>query len=351
MTTAVANTAAPQAAQINERNFRPTLLDDFIGQIQLKHTLRIMLNSARKRHATMEHVAFFGGPGLGKTTLASIVAGEMNSRMHEVAAPSLRRPGDLASVLTMLQKGDVLFLDECHALPREVSETLYSAMEDFKVTIQIEKDGSGARPPIIMALHPFTLIGSTTDFGLLPEPMRARFGQSFHLQLYAVDELMRVVERAADKLGYFTEEASLSAIAQRSRGTPRTALRLLRRCVDVAVSRDEDFIDLDLVEQTMPLLGLDNLGLEIADRQYLTTLVETYRGGPAGVRAIAANAGLDKSTIEQVVEPALLMMGLIARTPRGRRVTRKGHDHYKTFAANTVALDWNKVEAADLATN
>ena len=335
---------------INERNFRPLTLDDFIGQAQLKHTLKMMLSSAHKRNATMEHVAFFGGPGLGKTTLAAIVAAEMNSRMHEVAAPSLRRPGDLASVLTMLQKDDVLFLDECHALPRDVAETLYSAMEDFKVSIQLDRESSStARSPITMSLHPFTLIGSTTDFGLLPEPMRARFGQSFHLQLYTETELMRVIERAAEKLGYFMEEDSLRGIAKRSRGTPRTALRLLRRCVDMAVSQDEDFIDADLVEATMPLLGLDELGLEIADRQYLATLIETYRGGPAGVRAIAANAGLDKSTIEQVVEPALLMMGLIARTPRGRRVTRKGYTHYRSFAPQAASVNWNRIEASDQA--
>jgi len=343
MTTA----APPTQVSVNERNFRPQTLGDFIGQRQLKQTMQLMLHSAKTRQATLEHLAFFGGPGLGKTTLAAIIAHEADSRLHEIAAPSIGRPGDLASALTMLQPNDILFLDEIHALKRDSAETLYSAMEDFKVSIKLSKDSD----PITMKVHPFTLIGSTTDFGLLPSPMRARFGHSFHLQPYTSDELVQILDRAAEKIGFFTEEEALQAIARRSRGTPRVALRLLRRCVDVAISMDEDFIDVDLVETTMPILGLDALGLEEADRQYLAALTEVYRGGPAGLGAIAANAGLDMSTAKNIVEPALLLMGLVARTPRGRRLTRAGHQHYQTFTANVAKVNWKRLEAADQLTH
>ena len=333
-------------SKANERNFRPLSLSDFIGQSRLKQTMQLMLHSAKTRGATLEHLAFFGGPGLGKTTLAAIIANEANSRMHEIAAPSIGKAGDLASALTMLQPNDVLFLDEIHALRREAAETLYSAMEDFKVTIKLSKDSD----PITMQVHPFTLIGSTTDFGLLPGPMRARFGHNFHLQPYTLEELDQIIERAADKMGFFTDGDALNAISTRSRGTPRISLRLLRRCVDFAISAQSDFIDLDLVEATMPILGLDTLGLELSDRQYLASLIEVYRGGPTGLSAIAANAGLDMSSARNIVEPALLSMGLIARTPKGRRITRKGHQHYQTFTLKASAVNWQKVEGADQTT-
>jgi Holliday junction DNA helicase RuvB len=249
----------------------------------------------------------------------------------------------LAQVLVCLQRGDVLFLDEIHALRRELSELLYSAMEDFKVSVKPD----GVDKPITLSLHPFTLVGATTDYGLLPEPMRARFGQSFYLSAYTVDELQAVVLRAADRLGYMTDERALTGIAIRSRGTPRVALRLFRRCVDAAVNLQTDIIDGHLVENTMPLLGLDTLGLEDADRKYLLTLVTVYNGGPSGPRAIAANAGLDLATVEHVIEPALLLTGLIARTPRGRRVTHKGYEHAKGFAAKLPPINWAKVEKVD----
>lgn len=328
----------------DERNFRPKTLDDFIGQGDLKKTLRLMLDSSTQRQATLEHVVFYGGPGLGKTTLAAIIAAEQKARFHELAAPSIQKAGDLASILVMLQPSDVLFLDECHAMRREMAELLYSAMEDFKISIKPE--GSEARL-ITMSINPFTLVGATTDFGMLPEPMRARFGQGFYLQLYTLDELKAVALRAADTLGYMTDEAALTGIAVRSRGTPRVALRLLRRCVDAAVSMSTDILDGGLVESTMPLLGLDDLGLEDADRKYLAVLVTTYRGGPVGPRSLAANAGMDMATVEHVIEPALLLMGLIARTPRGRRITRKGYAHVQNFLTGAPSINWHKIEAAD----
>jgi holliday junction DNA helicase RuvB len=329
----------------NERNFRPRSLADFIGQADVKKTLGLMLNSSQTRKTVLEHVCFYGGPGLGKTTLAAIIAEQQNARFHEVAAPSVQKPGDLASLLVMLQDGDVLFLDEVHALRRETAELLYSAMEDFRVSVKPE----GSERPISLGLKVFTLVGATTDYGLLPEPMRARFGQGFYLQPYTLEELRQVISRAADKMGYLYDDPALEGLAVRSRGTPRVALRLLRRCVDAAVADDTDVIDGELVEATMPLLGLDHRGLEEADRKYLAALATVYRGGPAGPNAIAANAGLDRSTVEQVIEPALLTSGLIARTPRGRRITREGYEHVKTFLAESPpALNWQVVESSEV---
>jgi Holliday junction DNA helicase RuvB len=327
----------------DERNFRPQALDEFVGQGEIKQTLRLMLDSSRKRGAVLEHIIFYGGPGLGKTTLAGIIAAEQNARLHEVSAPSVAKPGDLAAVLVALQKNDVLFIDEIHALRREMAEILYSGMEDFKISIKPDK----MEKPIVLGLNTFTLVGATTDYGLLPEPMRARFGHSFYLQPYTTDELCHVILRAADVLGYMTEEAALLGIARRARGTPRVALRLFRRCVDMAVSVDTDIIDHTLIENTMPMLGLDALGLEDADRKYLLTLVSVYNGGPAGPKAIASNAGLDLATVEHVIEPALLLTGLIARTPRGRRVTRKGYEHAKNFSTVLPVVNWIRLERTD----
>lgn len=341
-----ANPTAENVLRVaDERNFRPPNLDEFIGQPQVKSTLRLMLDSAKKRASILEHLVFYGGPGLGKTTLAAIIATEQGARLHEVSAPALVKPGDLAALLVMLQRGDVLFLDEVHALRRELAEMLYSGMEDFKISIKTGEDASSKM--ITMGINKFSLVAATTDYGLLPEPMRARFGHSFLLQPYSVDDLGQIVFRAANSLEYLTDDDALHGIAVRSRGTPRVALRLFRRCVDYAVSEGTDIIDGALVENTMPLLGLDSLGLEDADRKYLLTLATTYKGGPAGPRAIAANCGLDLPTVEHVVEPGLLIAGLIARTPRGRRITRKGYDHLKSFTPALPNVNWTRVERAD----
>ena len=333
----------PTQTVADERNFRPKRLDEFIGQTEVKKTLRLMLDSAHTRGTVLEHVVFFGPPGLGKTTLAAIIAAEMNGKLFELSASSVKKAGDLASVLANVNKNDVVFLDEIHALPRDVAEILYSAMEDFVLNILLGDD----KPPVKVSLPPYTLVGATTDYGLLPEPMRARFGQGFHLQLYTLEELRQVVSRTADNLGFMYDDTALDGIARRSRGTPRVALRLFRRCVDSATNASQDYFDEPLVETTMPILGLDERGLDDADRKYLAALVHVYRGGPVGPRAIAASANLDLPTVETVIEPALLQMSLIARTPRGRRITREGYTHVCTFMTTAPQINWARVESAD----
>ena len=317
----------------NERNVRPLHLGDFIGQAHIKRALNIMLHSAKVRGATLEHLAFYGNAGLGKTTLAAIIANEMGSQLHEVAAPALKDFSDLIKILDRLAPNDVLFLDEIHALRADLAETLYSALEDFKVTKKTLGEDNRSKALVTEEIAPFTLVGSTTDLGKLPGPMLARFGQRFLLRPYTKSELSAILSRAALKFGYLTDEPGLMALAVRAHGTPRVALRLLRRCIDVAVSVQADFIDEELVETTMDILGTDPLGLEDVDRLYLSTLVQVYGGGPASAQAISANAGLDVTTAQRLTEPTLLQLGLIKRTPDGRRVTKKGLNHYQTHIA------------------
>lgn len=329
----------------DERTFRPTSLADFVGQAAIKATLGLMLQSAKVRRTTLEHVCFYGGPGLGKTTLAAIISSEMNGLLRELSAPSIQKSGDLVSVLALLQEKDVLFLDEIHALKREMAEILYSAMEDFKVAIVL-KEG---QEPLKMALRRFTLVGATTDYGLLPEPLRARFGHIFPLDLYTEGELRQVVARAADQAGVLIDAESLTTIAARSRGTPRVALRLFRRCVDLVVVRDTD-LTADVTQEALDLLNVDALGLDEADRRYLRAIVEVYGGGPVGPKALSASAGLDNATLEQAVEPWLIRAGLIARTQRGRRITAKGYDHVRKLIGvplEPLPKDWEGEDEGD----
>lgn len=302
--------------------FRPTSLADFTGQGEIKAVLTLMLDSARERGVPLEHVLFHGPPGLGKTTLAAIIAAEMGGQLRELSAPSVQKAGDLVTVLTLLQERDVLFLDEIHRLDNRVGEMLYAGMEDFKVSVQL----SNKEAPITMHLNKFTLVGATTDFGMLPGPLRDRFGHVFPLDLYKVEELEEVVNRAASLLGVLTDDESVRMIAERSRGTPRVALRILRRCIDMAISMKDD-LHKEVTLQALELLKIDDRGLDLQDRRYLTTLADIYQGGPAGPKAIAASAGLDTTTVEAVVEPWLVRAGFVARTKRGRRMTRKGWRH------------------------
>ncbi len=310
------------ATSADERNWRPQTLADFIGQEALKAPLGLMLESAKARGTVLEHICFYGGPGLGKTTLAAIIANEMGGSLREMAAPAISKPAELVQVLTALNKGDVLFLDEIHALPRNIAEMLYSAMEDFSVGVKLDKGSE----PITLRLRQFTLVGATTDFGLLPAPLRARFGQLFAINLYTEGELTQVVSRAAAMSDALIDTASLQMIAQRARGTPRLALRLFRRCYDLAVVRGDDLHE-ELVAEALDMLRVDTLGLDDVDRRYLDTLVDVYGGGPVGLKALATSAGIDPVTAERSIEPWLLRSGLIARTRLGRRITRKGLAH------------------------
>lgn len=313
----------PITEVVEERNFRPATLDEFVGQSRLKAMLNLMLKSAQKRKQTVEHLLFYGLPGLGKTTLAAIIASEMGATLKELAAPALGKPGDLASVLVLLQERDVLFLDEIHRLKNEIAEVLYSAMEDFRVSIVT----SPGEPPVTLGLKRFTLVGATTDYGLLPGPLRDRFGQVFPLDLYSQDELAQVVARAADKASLLMDDDALALIAARARGTPRVALRLFRRCRDLAVVEESDFITGDLTDRALELLRVDALGLDEADRRYLRVLLEHYKGGPVGPKSLAASTGLDLATIEAAIEPHLLRSGLLIRTRKGRALTDAGRDH------------------------
>lgn len=311
-----------QPGDAEERNFRPRTLDDFVGQTRLKGTLRMMLHSAQKRKQTLEHVLFFGLPGLGKTTLAAIIAAEMGATLRELAAPALAKAGDLVSVLSVLRPRDVLFLDEIHRLRSEIAELLYSAMEDYRVSIVSKGDAE----PITLPLHPFTLVGATTDYGLLPGPLRDRFGQTFPLELYTEDELSQVIARAAETAGLLVDADSLQLLAARARGTPRVALRLFRRVRDLAVVEEVDITG-DLTERALGLLRVDALGLDEPDRRYLYVLLEHYGGGPVGPQSLAASTGFDPATITEVIEPLLLRRGLIIRTRKGRKLTPFGQAH------------------------
>ena len=315
----------------DERTWRPASLDEFVGQSAIKSTLTLMLQSALLRGAVLEHVAFYGGPGLGKTTLAYVIANTVGGRLRELSAPAIRKPGDLAAVLTGLRMGDVLFLDEIHALKREIAELLYSAMEDFKVSIKLEKGDD----VITLPIQRHTLVGATTDYGLLPEPLRARFGHIFPLDLYTQEELVQVVARAAFLSEVLIDQASMEMLAQRGRGTPRLALRLFRRSYDLAVVRETE-LTADLTAEALEMLNVDELGLDDADRRYLRTLATVYAGGPVGLKALATSAGLNPITAERSIEPWLLRSGLVARTRLGRRITRAGMAHLSSASLMEV---------------
>lgn len=307
-------------------SLRPQTLDEYIGQPRLVEKLRIALDAARHRGQPMEHVLLHGPPGLGKTTLAHVIANEMGSNLTVTSGPALTKGSDLVGTLTKLQPRDVLFIDEVHRLPVAVEEYVYSAMEDFKIDFVVDS-GMHAKT-ISLPLKPFTLIGATTRAGLLSGPMRSRFGITHHLEFYNESQTLAILERSARLLEIGAAgEAALRAIAVRSRGTPRVANRLLRRVRDFAlVKRDERF-DESSVADALELEGVDALGLDELDRAYLRTIGEVYRGGPVGLEAIAATLSEDAGTLEDVVEPYLLQIGFLARTRRGRQLTARAADH------------------------
>jgi Holliday junction DNA helicase RuvB len=309
-----------------DRAIRPRRLDDYIGQGPVKAQLTIFINAARQRGEALDHVLIFGPPGLGKTTLANILAAELGVNLRQSSGPVLERPGDLAAILTNLQPRDVLFVDEIHRLPPVVEEVLYPAMEDYQLDIMIG-EGPAARS-IKLNLPPFTLVGATTRAGLLTSPLRDRFGIVQRLEFYTVEDLERIVRRSAAILGVAIDDAGAQRIAQRSRGTPRIANRLLRRVRDYAQVKGDGRIDERTATLALDLLEVDPQGFDTQDRKLLTTIIERFDGGPAGIDSIAAAVGEERGTLEDVIEPFLIQQGFLVRTARGRVVTRATYLHF-----------------------
>ncbi len=308
-----------------EITLRPQLLSEFVGQPKLNETLGVFIEAARRRREPLDHVLLFGPPGLGKTTLAHIVAKEMGSQIRVTAGPVLEKAGDLAAILTSLSAGDVLFIDEIHRIPASVEEILYPAMEDGKLDLVIGS-GPGART-IELKLAPFTLVGATTRAGLLSQPFAARFGITHRLDFYSIDSIRKIILRSAQLLGCPVETDGAEAIARRARGTPRVANRLLRRVRDYAEVAGASAITADGARSALDKLEVDSFGLDDLDRRILLTIIQRFSGGPVGLSALAHSIGEDKGTIEELYEPYLLQTGLITRTPKGRMVTPLTYRH------------------------
>ena len=308
-----------------EGSLRPRYLNEYIGQERAKENLRIFIQAAKMRGESLDHVLLHGPPGLGKTTLAAVIANEMGVNMRITSGPTIEKPGDLAALLTNLQENDILFVDEIHRMNRAVEEILYPAMEDFAIDIIIGKGPSANS--IRLDLPKFTLIGATTRSGQLSAPLRDRFGVILRLELYTPDELRRIVERSAGILGIQIEAAGADEIARRSRGTPRIANRILRRVRDFAQVTANGVITRDVADKALNRLEIDHLGLDALDRRMLRSIIEFYSGGPVGVETLAATINEESVTLEDVYEPYLLQQGFLTRTPRGRCVTQKAYEH------------------------
>lgn len=319
------STALPEDA--GEGSLRPRYLNEYIGQERAKENLRIFIQAAKMRGEALDHVLLHGPPGLGKTTLAAVIANEMGVNMRITSGPTIEKPGDLAALLTNLQENDILFVDEIHRMNRAVEEILYPAMEDFAIDIIIGKGPSANS--IRLDLPKFTLIGATTRSGQLSAPLRDRFGIIFRLQMYTTEELMQIVHHSAGVLGIQAEEDGVREIARRSRGTPRIVNRLLKRVRDYAQVRGDGVITKAMAREALTLLDVDDLGLDRVDRTILTTMMQKFDGRPVGLDTLAATTGEDAVTIEDVVEPYLMQLGFIMRTPRGRICTQAAYDHMK----------------------
>lgn len=315
----------PQPEDRLDTTLRPRTLNDLIGQEQVKENLRILIEAAMQRKESLDHVLFYGPPGLGKTTLAHVLANEMGVNIKITSGPAIERAGDLAANLTNLRAGDILFIDEVHRLGKAVEEVLYPAMEDFALDIMIGK-GPSARM-IRLKLPRFTVIGATTRLALLTAPLRARFGAVYHLDFYDQEAMRKIVVRAARVLGVEAEPEGVDEIARRGRGTPRVALRLLRRVRDFAQVRSDGVITRPVAHQALDLLNVDPLGLDEMDRRVLLTVIEKYRGGPVGLSTIAASISEEPDTIMDVVEPYLLQLGFLERTSQGRVATPRAYEH------------------------
>ena len=314
-----------------ESHLRPQLLDDYIGQEKAKEILKVYITAARERGEALDHVLFYGPPGLGKTTLAGIIANEMHVNIKITSGPAIEKPGEMAAILNNLQEGDVLFVDEIHRLNRQVEEVLYPAMEDYAIDIMIGK-GASARS-IRLDLPKFTLVGATTRVGMLTAPLRDRFGVIHRLEFYTVEELKRIIARSAKVLDVGIDDAGATALARRSRGTPRLANRLLKRVRDFAQVKYDGYITEDVANYALDL-DVDKCGLDQTDRNLLMTIIERFDGGPVGLDTLAASLSEDSGTIEDVYEPYLLKNGFIQRTPRGRIVTDLAYAHLGILKQN-----------------
>lgn len=308
-----------------EKSLRPQSLDEYIGQEKAKQNLRIYMEAAKQRGDVLDHVLFYGPPGLGKTTLAGIIANEMGTHLRVTSGPAIEKPGEMAAILNNLQEGDVLFVDEIHRLNRQVEEVLYPAMEDYAIDIMIGK-GSSARS-IRLELPRFTLVGATTRAGLLTAPLRDRFGVVQHMEFYTEAELTEIVLHSAAVLSAEIEEEGAAEIARRSRGTPRLSNRLLKRVRDFAMVQYDGKITRKVAEMALDLLEVDRFGLDQTDRRLLLTIIRKFDGGPVGLDTLAAAIGDDTGTIEEVYEPYLIKNGFLNRTPRGRMATRQAYEH------------------------
>ena len=322
---------SPQEADSEEYAFdmslRPTSLSEFVGQAKTREQLQIFIEAAKQRSEALDHVLLFGPPGLGKTTLAYIIANEMKTELVQTSGPVLERQGDVAAMLTRMKFGSILFIDEIHRLNPVVEEVLYPAMEDYRIDIVI---GQGpAAKSIQLPVKPFTLVGATTRTGLLTSPLRGRFGIVHRLDYYVQDELAKIIRRSSGILSVEADDKGIQTIAERSRGTPRIANRLLRRVRDYAQVKGSGLIDRTIAKYALEMLEVDTCGLDVMDRKYLQILLENYRGGPAGLETLSAALSEDKGTIEDVIEPYLLQQGFIQRTPRGRAATQKAWDHLR----------------------
>ena len=316
-----------------DKNIRPASLEDYIGQEDVKANLKVFIEAAKMRGEVLDHVLLYGPPGLGKTTLSYIIASEMGSNIKTASGPSIEKSGDLAAILSTLEPGDILFIDEIHRMPRYIEEILYPAMEDFTLDIIIGNDSSSRN--IKIDLPPFTLVGATTRAGDLSAPLRDRFGITAKLQYYNTKELTQIVKRISKVLDVSIDEDAAIELASRSRGTPRIANRLFKRVRDFALVEGEGIITKEITKRSLDRLKVDAMGLDDTDYQFLKAIIERFNGGPVGIEAIASSIGEETSTIEDVYEPYLLQIGLLKRTSRGRIVTPKAYEHLKISQKNT----------------